>query len=177
MAGVTLAAYLLPSAIGDASLAGLPPEAGLYSRACSADSCSGCSAVPGTPLSRSRRPSRCWSAPRSGRSAGGDPARQAALAACTALHGGRAGVRRLRRPRRRRRQFLLGNGARRLQVRRRVLPGEHAAAQAVRLQRQPRRRLLGSHGPFLPRPRRDQPDVAGAGARGAGAAARSARRC
>lgn len=30
IAGVTLAAYLLPSAIGDASLAGLPPEAGLY---------------------------------------------------------------------------------------------------------------------------------------------------
>ena len=29
-AGVTLAAYLLPSAIGDASLAGLPPQAGLY---------------------------------------------------------------------------------------------------------------------------------------------------
>jgi MFS superfamily sulfate permease-like transporter len=29
-AGITLAAYLLPSAIGDASLAGLPPEAGLY---------------------------------------------------------------------------------------------------------------------------------------------------
>ncbi len=30
MAGITLAAYLLPAAIGDASLAGLPPEAGLY---------------------------------------------------------------------------------------------------------------------------------------------------
>src|SRR6187401_3068373 len=30
MAGVTLAAYLLPAALGDASLAGLPPEAGLY---------------------------------------------------------------------------------------------------------------------------------------------------
>ena len=30
VAGVTLAAYLVPSAIGDASLAGLPPEAGLY---------------------------------------------------------------------------------------------------------------------------------------------------
>jgi high affinity sulfate transporter 1 len=30
IAGVTLAAYLLPSGIGDASLAGLPPEAGLY---------------------------------------------------------------------------------------------------------------------------------------------------
>src|SRR6187399_467695 len=30
IAGVTLAAYLLPAAIGDASLAGLPPQAGLY---------------------------------------------------------------------------------------------------------------------------------------------------
>jgi hypothetical protein len=30
VAGVTLAAYLLPAAIGDASLAGLPPQAGLY---------------------------------------------------------------------------------------------------------------------------------------------------
>ena len=30
VAGMTLAAYLLPAAIGDASLAGLPPQAGLY---------------------------------------------------------------------------------------------------------------------------------------------------
>src|SRR5215467_13141993 len=30
IAGVTLAAYLLPAALGDASLASLPPEAGLY---------------------------------------------------------------------------------------------------------------------------------------------------
>jgi high affinity sulfate transporter 1 len=30
IAGLTLAAYLLPAGIGDASLAGLPPEAGLY---------------------------------------------------------------------------------------------------------------------------------------------------
>src|SRR5512144_3416253 len=29
-AGITLAAYLLPAGIGDASLAGLPPETGLY---------------------------------------------------------------------------------------------------------------------------------------------------
>lgn len=29
-AGVTLAAYLLPAGLGDASLANLPPEAGLY---------------------------------------------------------------------------------------------------------------------------------------------------
>src|SRR5689334_10250879 len=30
VAGLTLAAYLLPSGLGDASLANLPPEAGLY---------------------------------------------------------------------------------------------------------------------------------------------------
>jgi len=30
MAGITLAAYLIPAGLGDASLAGLPPEAGLY---------------------------------------------------------------------------------------------------------------------------------------------------
>ena len=30
VAGVTLAAYLLPAALGDASLANLPPQAGLY---------------------------------------------------------------------------------------------------------------------------------------------------
>src|SRR4030095_17214425 len=30
IAGVTLAAYLLPSGLGDASLANLPPESGLY---------------------------------------------------------------------------------------------------------------------------------------------------
>src|SRR6476620_6592401 len=29
-AGLTLAAYLLPAGIGDATLAGLPPQAGLY---------------------------------------------------------------------------------------------------------------------------------------------------
>lgn len=30
VAGITLAAYLIPSGIADASLANLPPEAGLY---------------------------------------------------------------------------------------------------------------------------------------------------
>src|SRR4249920_2232559 len=30
-AGITLGAYLLPAGLGDASLAGLPPQAGLYS--------------------------------------------------------------------------------------------------------------------------------------------------
>src|SRR4051812_49973210 len=32
VAGLTLAAYLLPAGIGDASLAGLPPQNGLYAR-------------------------------------------------------------------------------------------------------------------------------------------------
>ena len=30
VAGITLCAYLMPAGIGDASLAGLPPESGLY---------------------------------------------------------------------------------------------------------------------------------------------------
>jgi hypothetical protein len=58
IAGVTLAAYLMPAGLADASLANLPPEAGLY--ACSRDSFSGCSAARGTQLSRSRPLSQCW---------------------------------------------------------------------------------------------------------------------
>lgn len=83
-AGVTLAAYLLPAALGDASLAGLPPEAGLYaclfgglvwwlfcsSRQTSITVTSAISLLIGSSL---------------GELAGGDPARYAALAACTAL--------------------------------------------------------------------------------------------
>jgi high affinity sulfate transporter 1 len=83
-AGVTLAAYLLPAAIGDASLAGLPPEAGLYaclfgglvfwlfcsSRHTTVTITSAISLLIGATL---------------GEMSGGDPARQATLAACTAL--------------------------------------------------------------------------------------------
>jgi high affinity sulfate transporter 1 len=83
-AGVTLAAYLLPAALGDASLANLPPEAGLYaclfgglvfwlfcsSRQTSITVTSAISLLIGSSL---------------GSMAGGDPARFAALAACTAL--------------------------------------------------------------------------------------------
>lgn len=83
VAGVTLAAYLVPAAIGDASLAGLPAEAGLYACLfggllfwlfCSSQQTvvtvtSAISLLIGTSL-----------APL----AGGDPARHAALAACTA---------------------------------------------------------------------------------------------
>jgi len=84
IAGITLAAYLLPAGLGDASLAGLPPEAGLYaclfgglvfwlfcgSRHTSITVTSAISLLIGASL-----------APMSG----GDPARHAALAACTAL--------------------------------------------------------------------------------------------
>jgi SulP family sulfate permease len=83
-AGITLAAYMLPAAIGDASLAGLPPQAGLYaclfgglvfwlfcsSRLTAMSVTSAISLLIGATLAQMT---------------GGDPARQAALAACTAL--------------------------------------------------------------------------------------------
>jgi SulP family sulfate permease len=83
-AGVTLAAYLLPAALGDASLASLPPQAGLYaclfgglvfwlfcsSRQTSITVTSAISLLIGSSL---------------GSMAGGDPARFGAMAACTAL--------------------------------------------------------------------------------------------
>jgi len=84
VAGVVLAAYLLPAGIGDASLAGLPPEAGLYSclfaglvfwlfcssRHTAITVTSAISLLVGTSL---------------GELAGGDAARYAALASATAL--------------------------------------------------------------------------------------------
>ena len=91
MAGVTLAAYLIPSAIGDASLAGLPAQAGLYaclfsalvywifsgSRHTAITVTSAISLLMGSSL---------------GALAGGDPARFGALAACTALMVGAVGL-------------------------------------------------------------------------------------
>jgi high affinity sulfate transporter 1 len=84
VAGLTLAAYLLPAGIGDASLANLPPEAGLYaclfpglvfwlfcsSRQTAITVTSAISLLVGASL---------------GDLAGGDPARFWALATCTAL--------------------------------------------------------------------------------------------
>ncbi len=84
VAGITLAAYLLPAGLGDASLANLPPEAGLYARLfsglmfwifCSSRHTaitvtSAISLLLGSSL---------------GPLAGGDPARFYALASCTAL--------------------------------------------------------------------------------------------
>ena len=86
-AGLTLAAYLLPAAIADASLAGLPPEAGIYaclfsglvfwlfcsSRHTVITVTSALSLLMGSSVATL---------------SGGDPARQAALAACAALMTG-----------------------------------------------------------------------------------------
>jgi sulfate permease, SulP family len=84
VAGITLAAYLMPSGLGDASLANLPPEAGLYaclfsglvfwlfcsSRHTAVTVTSAISLLLGSSL---------------GKLAEGDTARFAALASCTAL--------------------------------------------------------------------------------------------
>src|SRR5687768_17827847 len=84
VAGVTLAAYLLPAGLGDASLANLPPQAGLYaclfsglvfwlfcsSRHTAITVTSAISLLLGVSL---------------GEIAGGDPSRFRAFAACTAL--------------------------------------------------------------------------------------------
>ena len=84
VAGLTLAAYLLPAGIGDASLAGLPPQAGIYaclfsglvfwffcsSKHTAITVTSAISLLVGSSL---------------GGLAGGDPSRFAALAACAAL--------------------------------------------------------------------------------------------
>jgi high affinity sulfate transporter 1 len=84
VAGLTLAAYLLPAGIGDASLAGLAPEAGLY--ACLFSGlvfwlfCSSKQTVVTVTSALS-----LLIASSVGGLSGGDPARHAALAACTAL--------------------------------------------------------------------------------------------
>ena len=94
VAGLTLAAYLLPAGIGDASLAGLPPEAGLY--ACLFSGlvfwlfCSSKHTVITVTSALS-----LLIAASVGELSGGDPARHAALAACLDHHGGGHRVRRV----------------------------------------------------------------------------------
>jgi sulfate permease, SulP family len=84
VAGLTLAAYLLPAAIGDASLAGLPPEAGLC--ACLFSGlvfwlfCSSTHTVVTVTSALSLLIGASV-----GQLSGGDPARHAALAACVTL--------------------------------------------------------------------------------------------
>jgi high affinity sulfate transporter 1 len=84
VAGITLAAYMLPAAIGDASLAGLPPESGLYA-------CLFCGLVfwvfcssRQTAISVTSAISLLMGATL-GTLAAGDPARHLALATATAL--------------------------------------------------------------------------------------------
>jgi SulP family sulfate permease len=91
IAGVTLAAYLMPAGLADASLANLPPEAGLYaclfsglvfwlfcsSRQTAITVTSAISVLVGASL---------------GDLAGGDPSRFWALASCTALMVGGLGL-------------------------------------------------------------------------------------
>ena len=84
VAGLTLAAYLLPAGIGDASLAGLPPETGLY--ACLFSGlvfwlfCSSKQTVITVTSALSLLVGASI-----GELSGGDPARHAALAAAAAL--------------------------------------------------------------------------------------------
>ena len=84
VAGLTLAAYLLPAGIGDASLAGLPPEAGLY--ACLFSGlvfwlfCSSKHTVITVTSALS-----LLVAASVGEVSAGDPSRHAALAACLAI--------------------------------------------------------------------------------------------
>jgi high affinity sulfate transporter 1 len=84
VAGITLAAYLLPAAIGDASLAGLPPQAGLYSCMCAGlvfwIFCSSRQTVVSVTSALSMLVGATL-----GGMAGGDPSRMLVLAACTAL--------------------------------------------------------------------------------------------
>src|SRR3954462_2477340 len=84
VAGLTLAAYLLPAGIGDASLAGLPPETGLYACLFSGVAfwlfCSSKHTVITVTSALS-----LLTGASIGELSAGDPSRYAALAACTAL--------------------------------------------------------------------------------------------
>ena len=155
VAGVVLAAYLLPAGIGDASLAGLPPEAGLYSclfaglvfwlfcssRHTAVTVTSAISLVVGTSL---------------GDLAGGDATRYAALASATALIVAVLAFAAWALRRGKPRELHLRDGHDRLQDRGRPAPGQHAAPEAVRVQGRPRR-LLGADGALLLAPLRDEP--------------------
>lgn len=83
-AGLTLAAYLLPAGIGDASLAGLAPEAGLYACLFSGLVFWLCCGSRHTVITVTSALSLLVGAS-VGELSAGDPARHAALAACAAL--------------------------------------------------------------------------------------------
>ena len=143
VAGLTLAAYLLPAGIGDASLAGLPPEAGLYACLFSGLVFWGLCSSKHTVITVTSALSLLIGASvgeLSGRRSG--PPRRA-----RGLRDAHDRVDRLRGlagSRRQRDQLLLRNRSRRLQGRPGAVPGEHTAAEAVRVQ-------AATHGDFWER--------------------------
>ena len=157
VAGVVLAAYLLPASLGDASLAGLPPEAGLYSclfagllfwlfcssRHTAVTVTSAISLLVGTSLGDARR------------------GRRGALRRARVDHRaprGRARPRRLAAACGEPGELHLRDGHDRIQDRGGPAPRQHAAPEAPRVQGQPRR-LLGADGARPLAPRRDEPHV------------------
>src|SRR3982750_3149423 len=84
VAGLTLAAYLLPAGIGDASLANLPPEAGLYACLFSGVGVWLFCSSKQTVITVTSALSLLIGAS-IGELSAGDPSRHAALAACAAL--------------------------------------------------------------------------------------------
>jgi len=84
VAGLTLAAYAIPAGIADASLAGLPPQAGLYACLFSGLVFWGLCSSRQTAITVTSAISLLVGATLGGLG-NGDPARVAALAACTAL--------------------------------------------------------------------------------------------
>ena len=136
------AAYLLPAGIGNASLAGLPPEAGLY--ACLFSGlvfwlfCSSKHTV----ITATSALSLLIGAS-VGELSGGDPARHAALAAVRGAARGPHRDCRVAGSRRQCRRLLLRDRARRLQSGAGALPGEHAAPKLFGFK--------GTHGDFWER--------------------------
>ena len=154
IAGITLAAYLLPAGLGDASLANLPPEAGLY--ACLFAG-SGLLAVLQFAAHGHHRHVRHFAARR--RVARRDRRRRPGPVRRTRRgHGLARGAHRVHRlagPGRRDRELHLRKRHGRVQVRRGALSRQHAIAEAVRHPRRARR-FLGEQ-PALPRASRTRP--------------------
>ena len=158
VAGITLAAYLLPAGLGDASLANLPPEAGLYaclfgglvfwlfcsSRHTVITVTSAISLLIGASL---------------GEIAGGDTTRFGALAAGTALLVALIAFLALAGESRGHREFHFGKRHDRIQVRCGAVPRQHAIAEALRLPWRSRE-FLGEQRPLPQAPARNKSRVA-----------------
>ena len=126
-------------------------------RASSAASSSGSSAVPVTRRSPSRPPISLLIGANLAEIAGSDPMRYAALASATALIVVRTRLRRVSCRAGAIVNFFSETVLVGLQVRRGPVPRQHAVAEALRIQRRSRWRLLGSHGPLSERPGETNP--------------------